>query len=731
VLCVCSALALTPTVRAQRAAEPVPLRARILAAEDARPNAERQAPTARRALADPLAPLYDGLTSLPELQIMAVRGLGRLERADLVPRIATLVNATTPAVRAEAANALAQAVTRGEAAPAFDRLRVRIAIETDATVRGVLARSLGRLPYRTAADVTAAQAAVLALLDPPSPGPTPGTGPGTNPRTGGPAVTTVLGVASGLESLARRTTTLAPLGEAARGRLAQFTRFGLDGGVGELLLGAGRNEGRRVRRLAVSALTAAGGMERTIVTASLSDPDAQVRRLAVIAAGRLTLEPWILDLLEKALFDVDPRVRIDALRQRVEAGGRVACQASRLAMADDDPHVVLSAIDLAGRACTADVAAVQTLDDMATPPDSDPTSHRTAWQRPAHALVALARLMPDRTRARLAPFAAHPVWQVRLSAARAAGVIGANAVLQTLARDVDDNVCDAALTELARRVGRGADPLLIAALARTDGQVVRTAARLLAGTARRAETTRVLLGALARITVELRETSRDVRIALVDRLAETGASLPSTRDELAAYIGDYDPVVAARVAALLTTWRGTPTTAQPRPLPRVPLPAIERLSAWRDTTAMVTMASGGVWRLRLFPEEAPTNVARFVRMAATGWFTALTFHRVEPTFVIQGGSPQANEYAGDGPFTRDEVGLRSHLRGTIGISTRGRDTGDGQIFVNLVDNVRLDHNYTIIGEVIDGMEVVDRIVEGDVIERVALERPAAARPVRP
>jgi cyclophilin family peptidyl-prolyl cis-trans isomerase len=104
-------------------------------------------------------------------------------------------------------------------------------------------------------------------------------------------------------------------------------------------------------------------------------------------------------------------------------------------------------------------------------------------------------------------------------------------------------------------------------------------------------------------------------------------------------------------------------------------------------------------------------------MVETGWFNGRTFHRVAPNFVVQGGSPGANEYLGDGPFTRDELGLASHVRGTVGISTRGRDTGDGQIFVNLIDNWRLDHDYTIIAEVVSGMEVVDRMLEGAVIRR--------------
>jgi cyclophilin family peptidyl-prolyl cis-trans isomerase len=77
--------------------------------------------------------------------------------------------------------------------------------------------------------------------------------------------------------------------------------------------------------------------------------------------------------------------------------------------------------------------------------------------------------------------------------------------------------------------------------------------------------------------------------------------------------------------------------------------------------------------------------------------------------------------SGDALFTRDEIGLQSHWRGTVGISTRGRDTGDGQIFINLVDNLRLDHNYTILGEVVAGMDVVDRVVEGQKILRTRVE----------
>ena len=103
-------------------------------------------------------------------------------------------------------------------------------------------------------------------------------------------------------------------------------------------------------------------------------------------------------------------------------------------------------------------------------------------------------------------------------------------------------------------------------------------------------------------------------------------------------------------------------------------------------------------------------------LARAGYFDGLTFHRWAPNFVIQGGSPGANEYQGDGPYTRDEVG-GSHWRGTVGLSTRGHDTADSQIFINLVDNVRLDYDYTVFGVVSEGLDVVDAVFEGAVIER--------------
>jgi cyclophilin family peptidyl-prolyl cis-trans isomerase len=519
------------------------------------------------------------------------------------------------------------------------------------------------------------------------------------------------------------------------------------------------------------------------------------------------------EAFRQAFGDTSPMVRYEALRvhARTRTGAIENCTLELSALQDENPHVVLLAIDQLGRCSDAQQAADRltailtpffdpsssTSPSTGTPAASasarSPQSPQTReWHKPAHALVALARLSRERARPFLERAFMHEIWQVRMYAARAAGVMSDGVTLGVLAGgDPDDNVRHAALETMQPEVGHVADQIYLVALGRGDYQLVRAAARALAGTTQKTEASAALLKAFVRISNDRRDTSRDVRIALLETLEETGKSasgstnanagteaaagtaatagtgtsagvgagarMRATTDAdvvaLRPYLADFDPVVAARVAMLLTAWtgqghtatsgrtgadgpeiaaggagaktaataRGTGAAGAPGAV-GVPSPReIERLARTRAT---VRMARGGVFTLALRPEVAPTNVARFARLARAGYFNGLTLHRVEPNFVVQGGSPGANEYAGDAAYTRDELDLTSNERGTVGISTRGRDTGDGQIYINLVDNARLDHNYTVFAEVIDGMPIVDSILEGDVITRIELrERP--------
>ncbi|HEX7024298.1 MAG TPA: peptidylprolyl isomerase, partial [Gemmatimonadales bacterium] len=283
--------------------------------------------------------------------------------------------------------------------------------------------------------------------------------------------------------------------------------------------------------------------------------------------------------------------------------------------------------------------------------------------------------------------------------------------------DVEPNVREAAITGLHETVGHSADSVYRQALVAADYQLVRTAAGALAGTPGRPAAVAALLSALGRITRQRAETSRDPRVEILVRLREMGTRALARR--LMRYLTDFDPVVADSAAAILTSWTGHAVRPAPRRLPIVPV-SLAEADALRGATLRFTMASGGEFEVELFPEEAPATVVRIARLVRRHYYDGLTFHRLAPNFVIQGGSPGANEYSGYPAFMRDELSALTHARGTLGVSTRGRDTGDAQLFVNLRDNPRLDYDYTVFGRVVSGLQTVENIMEGDVIRRVEI-----------
>jgi len=291
--------------------------------------------------------------------------------------------------------------------------------------------------------------------------------------------------------------------------------------------------------------------------------------------------------------------------------------------------------------------------------------------------------------------------------------------LKQLAFDPNDNVRAAAISALAAGEARHAyDGAYVDALAAHGYQVVLAGADALKGSPTSSLAVPALLTALDRLSAERRENARDERVAILARLAEFGSAADTTR--LRPYVFDFDTTVAAKAAALLTTWTGAVVVPHARPLPIRPEPLAEIFRA-QHMQLRITMApssGGGTILIDLFTTDAPATIARITRLARAHYYDGLSFHRYVPNFVIQGGSPGANEQVGDAQFMRDELGGHSHLRGTVGISTRGHDTGDAQFFINLVDNKRLDHDYTVFGEVISGMDVVDRIRAGDIMQRV-------------
>ena len=597
---------------------------------------------------------------------VAVRALGRLERPALIPDLIPSLRHALPEIRSEAANAIAQAAQgwKGDKAPAASAidavsspLAARLKVEAEPDVRAAICETIGRLPYVNATQAEAAERTLIEMA------------------SRAETVTDRLGVAQGLEGLVRTQRKLRAPGDEA---LAVLRRLVMPM-KGDAATGA------RVRRLALEALTYAAAVDTETLGAAAHDHDAQVRRLAMRAAAASAPQVSAADLhsvLTAGRADDSPIARLEALRSLRARNDGDSCAAALAAAGDRDVHVTLFALDQLGACGSAPdaVAALErTVNDL-----SDAASAR-GWHRAAHALVALAAAAPSRGAAALPQFTGSRIWQLRMYSARAAAQLEDRDALEKLARDEDDNVREASVEGLRTLAGHDADTLYVSELTRNGYQILRVAALALEGTPHPEQAVPALKVAWQRLIAEGHDNSHDAR----DAIAKTLTALGEAPKKM------------------------TPKPAQSD----LNADDLRRLAAPR---ARVTIRGIGTFELALFTAQAPAAVLRFAHLAEAGYYNGLTFHRVVPNFVIQGGSPGATEYIGDTSFMRDEVGLWPHVRGAVGISTRGRDTGDAQIFVDLVDNPRLDHEYTVFAQVLNGIEIVDQILEGDVIERVEI-----------
>jgi cyclophilin family peptidyl-prolyl cis-trans isomerase len=431
---------------------------------------------------------------------------------------------------------------------------------------------------------------------------------------------------------------------------------------------------------------------RDSTDASLADgarhADSRVRVLARRAMGRIR-DPQFA--ARDSLPPVAPPTAWPEvgwrLRYRALTAQRGDCAALAAALADLAAPVRLRAADLIAAPCADDDAIATTLRGWvdALPSDASRRASGTlSWHAAAHALVALARIRPDDARARIPALASHAQAEVRAYAVRAAAFLGDTARLRTLAGDRNDNVAEVAIEGLSRLSGHTDDATYLAALGRDGAQVVRAAAVALKGSPRTsvrgaAET------AFERWVARGNASARDVRVALLE-----AAGRPASDDR-------------------------PPSRTYTLP------PRAVALALGADVRLRVTLkpeSGGGSFIVRMRGDVAPMMAAKILELANRGYYNGLTWHRVEHDFVIQGGSPGANEYVGYSQFLRDELGTLPHVRGTVGMSTRGHDTGDAQWFVNLRDNLRLGRDYTVFAEVVEGIGIVDGILEGDAIASI-------------
>jgi cyclophilin family peptidyl-prolyl cis-trans isomerase/HEAT repeat protein len=343
----------------------------------------------------------------------------------------------------------------------------------------------------------------------------------------------------------------------------------------------------------------------------------------------------------------------------------------------------------------------------------------------AAAFGALARTSPEDFALVLSGLDADPDPRVRQSLAAALGQAGGDmsvGVLHAMLKDEDARVLPAVLEALRRARGRDALDTLLRHLDHADLGVRSAAADQVAALGP--------TGSSERLAAAWRRGVADGAGALEARLSAV-AALAAQKDAAAtaalALAAQEDPsrAVRARAAEALAAGGAQAPSPGEEPVSRPALDYAEAMAPYAPragvslyTPRAFLRTSKGTIEVHLDVVEAPLTVASFVALARRGFYDGLTFHRVEPGFVVQGGDPRGDGNGGPGYTLRCEITQRPYGRGAVGMALSGKDTGGSQFFVTLLPQPHLDGSYTLFGSVVAGMDVVDRLRPGDAIERV-------------
>ena len=389
------------------------------------------------------------------------------------------------------------------------------------------------------------------------------------------------------------------------------------------------------------------------------DEDALVRLFAVRAVGR-SGEPSAADSVGWGLTDANPGVRAET----VQAIGTLDRQELLIAALTGDAsfHVRANLAQVLGTARGG--TSLQFLRKLEEDPS---TTVKAATIRSVSTRLGLGYRML------LKEYLKDSRWPVRAAAAGAGGLVSA-------IDDEDPRVAAAALGGMGERL---ADPEVInavlAALTSDDLAVRSTAAGLLEEWPY-PDKQDLLRQVLDRSTgvrwIELREQVRNTLEKLGEEVPEEGTT--RTEFDLPSRTFETNPVV-------------------------------------------VLETSKGVMEIECFPGDAPIHVASFIQLVEDGLYDGLAWHRVVPNFVIQGGDPEGNGSGGPGYTIPDEINRRRYGRGAVGMPKLGKDTGGCQLFMTHIPTPHLDGNYTIFGQVVSGLDVIDRIEVGDIIVKATVQ----------
>ncbi len=469
-----------------------------------------------------------------------------------------------------------------------------------------------------------------------------------------------------------------------------------------------------------------------------TNADPLVRMYLASLLGKVRNDNICLEPLQKlAEFDPDWRVRVNAFKAlgNFDLRGREGLiQSFRRGMLNDNMYVALAAIE--GFA-TAHV----------TPGDSTPAARETLaqlerfarnegdgylWQLQAAAAMTAARL-EKRAAARLIKPTAGPQPLLQAQLLIALGTTGSPDAAPTIIRFAsgDDGVLRRAaleaLSELGKRNPR--DTAIVnaayeasrSALASRDVALVTTAAGILADSLfLRPSSVQPLLDALD-------EAHVPDDIEAIQQIASTLGVLKDRRavEPLRAQFGKRDRSVNEACASALTSITGQDYAKEASEYfePIFTDFDFQFLEALPETVRVKMETIRGDVVMEWYRDVAPFTVMSMVKLTTQrGFFRGRTFHRVVPTFVIQGGDPRGDGWGGPGYSIRSEFSPLTYETGTVGMASAGKDTEGSQFFITQSPQPHLDGRYTIFGKVVSGMDVVDRIQVDDHIYDIKIIR---------
>jgi len=224
----------------------------------------------------------------------------------------------------------------------------------------------------------------------------------------------------------------------------------------------------------------------------------------------------------------------------------------------------------------------------------------------------------------------------------------------------------------------------------------------------------VLSFAVCQKKVEQAKTSKETAVSSVPEETKPAPAPTATQEKKA----EEKPVAVAE----------KPKTMEPaKPSETAPAKPAEQIT--RDNAAaIIEMAKGGRIVIEFYPQDAPNTVDNFIKLTNKGFYNGLTFHRVEPGFVVQGGDPLGNGTGGPGYTIKAEFNAQKHLTGTVAMARSAHpDSAGSQFYICLEPQPFLDRNYTVFGQVIEGMDVVKGIVKGDVMKKVTIVDKASVK----